>query len=142
MKNPRTWAWLMVVFAASYAGLALWRGWFLLTSGSLAQTIFGLAIIAIPLLGMWMIWREVDFGFAMQRMGRDMAEHGALPAWQGRLQREDVQAQLQAAEQAVEADPDDWRAWYRLGVAQDQARRRKPARAAMREALGRSPYAR
>ena len=132
----------MVVFAASYAGLAIWRGWFLLTSGNLTQTVFGLAIITIPLLGIWMIWRELDFGFAMQRMGRDMAEHSALPEERGRLPRDEAEALVDAAAQAVEADPDDWRAWYRLGIAQDQAHRRKLARAAMREALARSPYAR
>lgn len=142
MRNPRTWAWLMVVFAASYAGLAIWRGWFLLTSGNLTQTVFGLAIITIPLLGMWLIWRELDFGFAMQRMGRDMAEHGALPVESGRLHRDEATERVQVAQQAVDTDPDDWRAWYLLGIAQDQAHQRKLARAAMREALARSPYAR
>jgi Flp pilus assembly protein TadD len=35
----------------------------------------------------------------------------------------------------VQEAPDDWRAWYRLAIGYDDARDRKRARSAMREAV-------
>lgn len=142
MNHPRTWAWLMAVLAGSYALLAGWRGWFLLSSGDLIQILFGAAIIVFPLLGMWLIWRELMFGFAMQHMGRALAAEAGLPPAVDRARPEQADEELAEAMARAEASPSDWRAWYRMGLAYDALRERKQARAAMRQAWQMSPYSR
>jgi hypothetical protein len=146
VNRTRILAFVLAAAAGAYAVLAIWRGWFLVTSGDFALTVFGVAIICLPVLGMWLIWRELDFGFAMQRMGQALREEGSLrpdgearlPS--GRLPRDVADARFADLQAELEADPSDWRAWYRLALAYDDARDRKRARAAMREARQRSPY--
>ena len=53
----------------------------------------------------------------------------------GRVLREDADAVFPAYRADVEAHPDDWRAWYRLGLAYDAAGDRRRARAAVRQAI-------
>lgn len=146
MNRARVWAFIITLAATAYAGLAMWRGWFLITSGDISLMVFGLSIIVLPILGLWLIWREIDFGFAMQRMGRALKEEGGLLAEEGqrmpsgRLPRDEADARFAILQAEVEASPEDWRCWYRLAIAYDDARDRKRARAAMREALALSPY--
>jgi len=124
----------------AYALIALWRGWYLLSSGDPALVVFGAAIVVIPILGAWLIYREIAFGFAMQRMGKAMSESGDLPAESvqrmpsGRLPIEEADRRFAQAQADVEASPVAWQAWYRLGLAYDDARDRKRARGAMRHA--------
>ena len=49
--------------------------------------------------------------------------------------REDADAVFPTYRAAVEANPDDWRAWYRLGLAYDAAGDRRRAREAVRRAI-------
>ena len=119
--TPRRWAWLLVVAVVVYFLLAGTRGWALLTSGDTAGVFLGAAVLVLPVIGAWVVWREVAFGYAMQAMGADLAACGDLP--------------IDDFARTVEADPHDWRGWYRFGLAQDAARDRRRARAAMREAL-------
>jgi Flp pilus assembly protein TadD len=49
--------------------------------------------------------------------------------------REDGDAAFPAFRADVEAHPDEWRAWYRLGLAYDAAGDRRRARAAVRTAI-------
>ena len=53
----------------------------------------------------------------------------------GRVMREDGDAVFPIYRADVEAHPDDWRAWYRLGLAYDAAGDRRRARAAVRQAI-------
>jgi hypothetical protein len=146
VNRTRLLAFVIAAAAAAYGVLALWRGWFLVSSGDIALTAFGVAIICLPILGMWLIWRELDFGFAMQRMGQALLDEGSLrpdvesrlPS--GRLPRDVADARFAELQAELEADPTDWRAWYRISLAYDDARDRKRARAAMREARLLSPY--
>lgn len=138
--TPRRWSWVLVAAVAAYLVLAGVRGWALLTSGQVTGVLLGLAVFALPVVGAWVVWREIAFGYAMQQMGAQLAIEGDLPiddfarTPSGRIVTEDAQRFLAVERARVEAHPDDWRAWYRLGLAQDAARDRRRARAAMREA--------
>ena len=138
--TPRRWAWLLAGAVAAYLLLAGVRGWALITSGQPVAVLLGIAVLALPFVGAWVVWREIDFGYAMQCMGEQLAAEGDLPVDDfarlpsGRIVPEDAQRFLAAERVRVESDPQDWRAWYRLGLAQDAARDRRRARAAMREA--------
>lgn len=138
--TPRRWAWLLAAAVAAYLVLAAVRGWALLTSGEFAGVLLGIAVFALPIVGAWVVWREIAFGYATQEMGAQLATEGDLPVDDfarlpsGRITPEDAQRFLADERRRVDERPEDWRSWYRFGLALDAARDRRRARAAMREA--------
>ena len=134
-------AFILAIAAAIYACFVFWRAWSLFESGDPVAIALGLAIIVIPILGIWMLYREVKFGFGMQAMGRKLAIEGGLPADDlpktpsGRAERNAADERFLLRQFEVEQDLIDWRVWYRLALAYDEARDRKRARGAMRQAL-------
>lgn len=140
MMTARRWAWVITAALVAYLVLAGWRGVVLLTSGSVAGVLLGVAVLVIPAIGAWLVWREIDFGYAMQRMGAELAERGDLPVDDfartpsGRIEQHDAERFLASERERVDSAPEDWAAWYRLGLALDAVRDRRRARAAMREA--------
>lgn len=138
--TPRRWAWLLAAAVAAYLVLAGVRGWALVTSGEVTGVLLGVAVFALPIVGAWVVWREIAFGYAMQAMGQQLAAQGDLPVDDfarmpsGRIVPEDAQRFLVAERERVDERPEDWSSWYRFGLAQDAARDRRRARAAMREA--------
>lgn len=130
----------MVAATAAYVAFALWRVWLLVQAGSAESITLGVALLALPLLGVWVLWREVRFGFTMQQMGRELATQGGLPADDlpkspsGRPERAAADQRFLERQADVERNPDDWRSWFRLALAYDDARDRKRARQAMRRA--------
>lgn len=131
---------LMVVGSAAYAFLAIARASVLFTSGDLVQIVFALSIVVIPIMGVALIARELWFGWSTRMMGRRLAAEGGLPEYHGELTpsgrptKEDADAAFEHFAQEAQASPDDWRVWFRLGIAYEDARDRKRARAAMRQA--------
>lgn len=134
-------AFVLAIAAAIYAVFVLWRAWSLFESGDPIAIALGAVIIVIPILGLWMIYREVKFGFGMQAMGRSLALTGELPVddlpktASGRADRDAADTRFAECQSEVEQSPQDWQAWYRLALAYDDARDRKRARGAMRQAL-------
>ena len=82
----------------------------------------GAAILAFPIIGGWVVWRELEFGFSLQRLA------GQEPIARHPMDFDEAVA-------AVGEDNADWRRWYQLGLAYDQAGDRKRARSAMRQAI-------
>jgi len=101
----------------------------------------GIALIVLPLLGGWALIAEVLFGLRSERLGRIVAAEGELPADalprrpSGRPVRADAMAAFPPYQEAVEAEPESWRAWFRLGLAYDAAGDRRRARGAIRRAI-------
>ena len=89
---------VMAAAFAVYAVLVAWRGWDFVASGEPAAVGLGLAVLVLPLLAGWLVWREVRFGFRMQELG-------------SRIETVDERS-LDERLAAAQADPDDWRAWY------------------------------
>jgi cytochrome c-type biogenesis protein CcmH/NrfG len=132
---------LMAVLLLLYIVLVGQRAWLLLTTGDGVAITMGIALIVLPLLAVWGLGRELWFGVRAQRLGERLSADGALPEDSvavrpsGRVVREDADAVFPAYRAAVEEDPDDWRAWYRLGVAYDASGDRRRARGAIRTAI-------
>jgi hypothetical protein len=138
LKNPKIWVAVFTLICVIYFLFALDRARLLIQEGNLVLTLFAVAIVIIPGLGLYLIAREIRFGFTMQEMGRELARTGQLPA--DDLPKEDSgRSVLAAADARFEAiaqshDPDDWVMCYLLALAYDESRDRKAARASMREA--------
>jgi cytochrome c-type biogenesis protein CcmH/NrfG len=129
------------VLVAVYLGLVGWRGVRLLGEGTPTTAVLGLAIIVLPVVGAWAIWREIRFGLESQQMARQLEREGGLPVDDlprrpsGRPDRAAADAAFERRRIAAETAPDDWRSWFRLALAYDDAGDRRRARQSMRQAM-------
>lgn len=125
---------LLYVVVAGRAGVAL------VATGEPVAVGMGAAVLVLPLLTLWLLVREWWLAIQVQRMADELAATGDLPVDDlprrpsGRVDRAGADAAFAPAREAVEAAPEDWRAWFGLGFAYDAARDRRRARAALRTA--------
>ena len=132
---------VMAVLLAGYIVLGAQRAWLLVTSGEPVAVAMGLALIVLPLIAAWALGRELWFGVRAESLARRLERDGGLPVdpvavrSSGLIVREDGDAVFPTYRADVEAHPDDWRAWYRLGLAYDASGDRRRAREAVRTAI-------
>lgn len=139
--RARVLAAVMVAVLLVYLVLAGWRGVLLMTEGGAVPVLLGTAVLALPLLGGYLVWREVRFGLATQELARELADTGRWPtdelplAPSGRPERAAADAVFDQRRAETESAPDDWASWFRLALAYEDARDRKRARESMRRAI-------
>jgi cytochrome c-type biogenesis protein CcmH/NrfG len=111
-------------------------------SGRAAAVGLGLAVLILPVIGLWAMVATLRAGFAHQKLARLIAADGmeldtsALPRRpSGRIQRDAADELFAAVRTEVQDHPDDWRHWYRLARAYDYAGDRRRAREAMKTAV-------
>ncbi|WAJ46992.1 hypothetical protein OK015_11385 [Mycobacterium sp. Aquia_216] len=114
----------------------------MIASGRAAAVGLGLAVLIMPVIGLWAMITTLRAGFAHQKLARLIAEDGmeldasALPRRpSGRIRRDAADELFATVRTEVEAHPDDWRNWYRLARAYDYAGDRRRAREAMKTAV-------
>ncbi|MBD0322584.1 MAG: hypothetical protein ICV72_04250 [Aldersonia sp.] len=114
----------------------------LIREGRPVTIAFGVAVLILPLLGLWIIVATVRNGLAHQHLARRMREEGreldvsALPKMpSGRVDRAAADEMFAQVKAEWEADPDNWRNSYRLARAYDYAGDRGRARETMRRAV-------
>jgi tetratricopeptide (TPR) repeat protein len=113
-----------------------------ITTGEPAAIGLGLALMILPLIGIWVMVSTLRAGLAHQRLARIIGDEGmeldvsSLPRMpSGRIPRDAADALFQTVRDELENDPDNWRRWYRLARAYDYAGDRSRAREAMRKAV-------
>ena len=113
-----------------------------ISSGEPAAIGLGLALMIMPLIGVWVMVSTLRAGLAHQRLGRIAKEDGmeldvsSLPRRaSGRIERDAADALFATVRDELEQDPDNWRRWYRLARAYDYAGDRSRAREAMKKAV-------
>ena len=117
------------------------RGLLLIADGRPAFVLLGIGVLVLPLIGAWIVVKELSFGRATQRLGSELAALGALPEDDlprrpsGRVDRAAADAAFAAYQREVEFAPGSWGAWFRLALAYDAAGDRTRARRAMRRAI-------
>ena len=113
-----------------------------IASGHAPAIGLGLALLVMPLIGIWVMMSTLRAGFAHQRLARIMQEEGMdldvstlerMPS--GRIRREAADALFETVRAELERDADNWRRWYRLARAYDYAGDRGRAREAMSKAV-------
>lgn len=102
--------------------------------------VLAVGIVVIVVVGVGAVAAELRFGFATQRLGRTLAAEDALPGPVPRTEAGGVDRaaadEVFARHRAeVEADPEQWRSWFRLALAYDGAGDRRRGRAAARHAV-------
>lgn len=131
----------MAALLVLYLGLVAGRAWSFATSGDPVGVVLGVALVVLPVLGAWALVAELSFGLRTQAVVRQMSAEGTLPVDDvprrpsGRYDRAAADAAFPAYAEAVRTEPDDWRAWFRLGLAYDACGDRRRARRSIRHAL-------
>ena len=119
--GARTLALILSAILAVYLVLLGRTGVLLVLSGSVAGLALGLAILVFPVMGAWIIYRELRFGFTAQKMSEAM--DGAA-----------IDQEFEVVKAAVQADPKDWRSWFKVSLAYDEAGDRRQSRKSMHHA--------
>lgn len=131
----------LAVIVAFYFALVGPRASLLLQSDEGLGRLVAVAVLMVPFAGVWLVWREARFGRATEELGAELAAHEGFPSHEGPpwsaagFAREQADLAVALHRSAVETAPDDWAAWYRLGLAYDAMGNRSSGRAAMRHAV-------
>ena len=134
---------VLVVVLGFYVLLVGAKGIALLGSGSTVGVLLGVALIILPLLGAVLVWREIQFGRKTAELAGVLEREGGLPLDDlprrpsGRVDRAAADAAFTTRRAEVEADPENWRTWFLLALAYDDAGDRTRARSAARQAVAR-----
>ena len=134
-------AWLMAVLLALYIILVADRAVRLVATGEPVAIGMGLALFVLPLIAAWALLRELLFGIRTEALVKRLESEGGLPEDDlakrpsGRVDRDAADASFGGYRDAVDAEPESWRAWFRLGLAYDASGDRRRARAALRKAI-------
>lgn len=125
---------LYLVFAARY-------GLILIGVGQPIPVAIGVALLVLPVVGAWAMVAELLFAVRADRLARRLEDEGGMPSEpvpvspSGRVDRAAADALFPSYRAAVDADPESWRAWFRLGLAYDASGDRRRARWATRTAI-------
>lgn len=125
---------LYLVFVMQYALLLIG------SDNGLAKAL-GIALAVLPLVGAWALVSEIVFVIRGQRLVRRLGEEGGLPVDDlprlpsGRIDPKAADEEFPRYRAEVEAEPQSWRAWLRLGLAYDASGDRGRARWATRTAI-------
>ncbi|MGG5172171.1 hypothetical protein ACQR35_08320 [Pseudarthrobacter sp. J1738] len=142
-KRNRTKIWVgaITLLLAFYLVVTFQRAVLFLLDPSWIAKAIGLAYLLLPIVGVWALARELIFGARTEQMARILETEGGLPVDNlprtpgGRIVRAAADAEFAKYQAEAEADPDNWRSWFRLSCAYDAAGDRKRARSAMRDAI-------
>ncbi|HEU0103500.1 MAG TPA: hypothetical protein VFR07_14370 [Mycobacteriales bacterium] len=141
--KARTTAVLLVALTGVLAAYMAVRAFDLIGTGQLKGILLGVGVLLLVAVGVILLYGEVRFGIDTQRLGERLAREGGLPELppdvarlpSGRLTRDAADEVFAERRAEVEAAPQDWRAWFRLGTAYGDARDTARGRTAMRRAV-------
>jgi len=141
--NARIVSWVLAALCGFYLLFIAQRAWVLVSTGEPIPVVLGVALVALPVIGVWVVARELQFGARTAELGSSLAATGGLPEDDlprspgGRIDRAAADVRFAERQREVESDPADWGAWFRLAIAYDDAGDRRRAREAMRTAIER-----
>ena len=117
------------------------RGVMLIQSGTLLTVTFGVAVLILPVIGVWFLWKNTQFVRRANALAVELDAEGGLPVDElkrtpsGRVDRDSADEVFARRKAETESAPDDWRNWFRLAVAYHDARDTPRARKAMQRAI-------
>ncbi len=113
----------------------------LIQTGTLLTVTFGVAVLILPVIGVWFLWKNTQFVRKANRLAAELDAEGGLPVDElkrtpgGRIDRDSADEVFARRKAETEDAPDDWRSWFRLAVAYHDARDTPRARKAMQRAI-------
>jgi hypothetical protein len=131
----------MAALLALYLAFAIRYGFLLIGVGEPIGIALGIALLVFPVIAAGALVAELIFTVRADRLGRRLHAEGGLPDEQlalrpsGRIDRAAADVVFPTYRRDAEENPEDWRAWYRLGLAYDASGDRRRARWATRQAI-------
>lgn len=141
MKRAIAGSIFMAVLLVLYMWVAGFQAFVMMSSGNAVVISMGIALVILPLIGVWALIRELSFGIRSGNLIKRLDAEGGLPEDtlphrpSGRTVREAADEEFPLFAAAVDEEPESWRAWMRLGLAYDASGDRKRARWAVRSAI-------
>ncbi|MGW2486460.1 hypothetical protein ACWCV9_04465 [Streptomyces sp. NPDC001606] len=117
------------------------RGVLLIQSGTLLTVTFGVAVLILPVIGLWFLWKNTQFVRRANQLAAELDAEGGLPVDElrrlpsGHIDRDSADEVFARRKAETESSPEDWRCWFRLAVAYHDARDTPRARKAMQRAI-------
>ncbi|MGW1764368.1 hypothetical protein ACWCQL_09845 [Streptomyces sp. NPDC002073] len=117
------------------------RGLMLIRHGTWLTVTFGVAVLILPVVGIWFLWQNTRFVNRANRLATELEAEGGLPVDEldrdqyGRIVRDSADEVFARRKAETEDAPNDWRTWFRLAVAYHDARDTPRARKAMQRAI-------
>ncbi len=117
------------------------RGIMLIKTGTAVTVPFGVAVLILPVIGLWFLWKNTQFVRKANRLAAELDAEGGLPVDElkrtpgGRIDRDCADEVFTRRKAETEDAPDDWRSWFRLAIAYHDARDTPRARRAMQRAI-------
>jgi hypothetical protein len=132
---------VMAALLTLYLGFTIQYALRLLFDPQPVAKLMGIALLVLPLIGIWVLVVELLFAVRADRLIARLSRERALPVDDlpklpsGRPDPVEADKRFPEYQAAVEAAPGDWRAWFRLGLAYDASGDRRRARWATRRAI-------
>ncbi|MGW1545110.1 hypothetical protein ACWCPM_33695 [Streptomyces sp. NPDC002309] len=117
------------------------RGVLLIRTGTVVTVTFGVAVLILPVIGLWFLWKNTQFVRRANALAAELDAEGGLPVDElkrlpsGRIDRDSADEVFTRRKAETEAASEDWRTWFRLAVAYQDARDTPRARKAMQRAI-------
>ena len=130
-----------VVLLVIYLIVPVRYGVLLVQLGTPVPVLIGIALFVLPLVGAWALIAEILFGMRAAGLARRLEAEGGMPSEEvpispsGRVDRAAADALFPSYKAEVDADPENWRVWFRLALAYDASGDRRRARWATRTAI-------
>ncbi|MFM1846055.1 MAG: hypothetical protein RIS19_528 [Actinomycetota bacterium] len=131
----------MAALVVLYVVLLGQQGYQFLMQDDPTGKVMGFFILVLPAFGIWGIIRELRFGLQIEKLGQTLEDEKGWPSFKfsirpsGRAVKSEALLEFEKFRVAAEADPENWRKWFALGLIYDACGDRKRARMAMRKAI-------
>ncbi|MEN9971088.1 MAG: hypothetical protein RL146_389 [Actinomycetota bacterium] len=131
----------MAALVVLYVVLLGQQGYLFLMQDDPTGKVMGFFILVLPAFGIWGIFRELKFGLNIEKLGKTLEDEKGWPSFEfsirpsGRAVKSEALLEFEKFRVAAEADPENWRKWFALGLIYDACGDRKRARMAMRKAI-------
>lgn len=141
VARTRAAAILMAALLVLYLLVAIGYAITLIGVGEPIAIGLGVALLLLPLIGIWALTLELAFAVRSDRLASRLESEGGMPAEtlptlpSGRIDPAAADTVFPRYRDAVVATPEDWRAWFRLGIAYSASGDRRRARWATRQAI-------
>ena len=132
---------IMTLLLALYLAVAVQYSLALISVREPVAVGIGIALLVFPILGGGVIIAELVFTVRGQALAKRLETEGGMPTEKlpllpsGRIDRKAADVLFPTYEAAAKADPENWRVWFRLGLAYDACGDRRRARWATRQAI-------
>lgn len=141
MRSPKLGAAISIALLLIYVSTLGQWAILLIANGTTIGVGMGVLVLAFPVMGGWVIFRELKFGLGAERLGRELEANNEWPVFQlelrpsGRPTKESADENFKVFQKQAEENPGDWKSWFALSLAYDAAGDRPRAREAMVKAI-------